>query len=75
MNGIGRLLIIAGIGLIVIGGILILLGRIPGLSVGKLPGDLSWENGDVRFFAPIGMMLLISIILTILLNVIFRLFR
>lgn len=75
MNGVGRLLIIAGISLIVIGGIVLLLGRIPGLNLGKLPGDFSWEKGDVRIIAPIGTMLLISIVLTILLNIFLRLFR
>ena len=75
MNGIGRLLIILGIGLIVVGGIVLLLGRIPGLGLGRLPGDFSWEKGNVRIIVPLGTMLLISIILTILLNVIYRLFR
>ncbi len=75
MSGIGRLLIVTGIVLVVIGGIVLLLGRIPGLSLGKLPGDFSWEKGNARIYVPIGTMLLISLILTILLNVILRLFR
>jgi hypothetical protein len=75
MEGIARLLIIAGVALAVVGGIILLLGRIPGLDIGRLPGDLSWERGNTRIFFPIGTMLLISIVLTILLNVILRLFR
>lgn len=75
MLEIGRLLIVLGIGLVVVGGVILLLGRLPGLHLGRLPGDFSWEWGNVRFFAPLGAMLLISIVLTLLINLLLRLFR
>jgi hypothetical protein len=75
LSDIGRLLIYAGIGLAVIGGLILLLDRLPGVSPGKLPGDFSWERGNVRFFLPVGTMILISIVLTIIVNIILRLFR
>ena len=64
-----------GLALIVAGGVILLLGRTPGLDLGRLPGDFSWERGNVRFFAPLGTMLLISIVLTLLVNLLLRLFR
>lgn len=75
MSDLGRLLIFAGAGLIVVGGIILLLGRMPGLPFGKLPGDFSWEQGGVRVYLPLATMVIVSIILTILVNVIVRLFR
>jgi hypothetical protein len=75
MADVGRLLIIAGLGLALIGGVILLLGRIPGLPPGRLPGDVSWETGNVRVLLPFGTMIVISIVLTILINVVLRLFR
>jgi hypothetical protein len=39
---------------------------------GKLPGDISIESGSVRIFVPITSMLLVSIALTLLLNLLNR---
>lgn len=72
-GGLGRLLILVGIGLVVLGGLLVVLGRTPGL--GALPGDFRWERGGTRLYVPLGTMLVVSIVLTILVNVILRLFR
>lgn len=65
----GRWIIIAGIVLIAIG---ILLHFIPGLFswFGKLPGDIRIEKENSKVFFPITSMILISIILTIIANVI-----
>jgi len=67
VDGIGRLLIVGGVVLAVVGLILVIAPNIPFL--GRLPGDIRWEGENVKVFAPIGTMLLISLILTILLNV------
>ena len=75
MSSMGRLLVLAGVALVVAGIVVLLLDRIPGLGLGKLPGDLSWQKGNVRIFAPLGTMLLISVVLTLLLNLIMRFFR
>lgn len=75
MSDIGRLLIIFGIGLAVVGGIILLLGKVPGLPFGKLPGDFSWESGSTKIYFPLATMIVVSIILTIVVNVILRLFR
>lgn len=64
-----RWFIIAGIILIVIGLILCLA---PGLFswFGKLPGDISIEKENTRVFIPLTSMILISVILTVLINLI-----
>jgi len=70
MPEIGKLLIIVG-GLIVVVGVFLSLGlRIPYL--GKLPGDISVDRGNVHFYFPIVTGLLLSVVLTILLNAFFR---
>ncbi|HXN03944.1 MAG TPA: DUF2905 domain-containing protein [Candidatus Acidoferrum sp.] len=70
MSDVGKLLIIVG-GFIVIVGLFLTLGlRIPYL--GKLPGDISIERGNVHFYFPIVTGLLLSLVLTLLLNLFFR---
>jgi len=67
---IGKLLVIVG-GLILVVGLYLSLGlRIPFL--GKLPGDISIDRGNVHFYFPIVTCLLLSLVLTLLLNVFFR---
>jgi hypothetical protein len=39
---------------------------------GRLPGDLDIERGNSRFFFPITSMIIISIVLTVLVNLFFR---
>jgi len=69
-QGIARLLIIAGLAIAVIGGIMFLAGRLPFL--GKLPGDIMIKKENVTFFFPIATFVIISIILTVIVNVIIR---
>ncbi len=73
IGGLGRLLIIAG-GLLLVGGVLlVLLGQIP--FFGRLPGDIAIERERFSVFVPLASMLLLSLILTILINIALRLFR
>ena len=67
LEGIGRLLVIGGIILAVLGVILILAPNLP--FIGRLPGDIRIETDDVRVYLPLGTMLVVSLVLTILLNV------
>ena len=70
MPDVGKLLIIVG-GFVVIVGLFLALGwRIPFL--GKLPGDISVDRGNVHFYFPIVTCLLLSLVLTLLLNAFFR---
>ena len=70
MQELGRLLLIMGGMLLVIGLLLTLGGRIPFL--GRLPGDIRIQQGNVSCFIPLATSLLLSVLLTILLNVILR---
>ncbi len=73
---VGRWLLAFGVGIALLGLLLLALGRIPGLDrLGSLPGDIRYQSPDGRFscFVPIVSTLLISVILTIVLNVIVRL--
>src|SRR5690242_14315422 len=73
---IGKWLLITGIGLALLGGLLWALGRVPGLGgLGRLPGDINVQVGNVSCVAPIVTMLIISVVLTIVLNVLLRLFQ
>lgn len=64
MFDIGRTLILFGISLVIIGGIVMLLGKIPGL--GKLPGDILIERKNFTFYFPIVTCLLISLFLSLI---------
>jgi Protein of unknown function (DUF2905) len=67
---IGKLLIIVG-GFVVVIGLFLTFGlRVPFL--GKLPGDISIDRGNVHFYFPIATGLLLSVVLTLLLNLFFR---
>ncbi|PSQ95368.1 MAG: DUF2905 domain-containing protein [Bacteroidetes bacterium SW_9_63_38] len=69
----GRGLMYVGLGLVVIGGLVVLLGQI--LDLGNLPGDLVFREENVRVYVPIGTMIVLSILLTLLLNLVLRIFR
>jgi len=71
---IGRLLLFAGLGLALLGGALLLVGRLPGL--GDLPGDFQWQTErGTSVYVPLGTMVVVSILLTLLLNVALWLWR
>ncbi len=61
---LAKLLILFGFLLIVVGGILLLAGKIP--WIGKLPGDIYIEKKNFSFYFPLTTSLIISIILTLL---------
>lgn len=73
MNEIGRLLMIVGGALFVLGLLLVAGGRLPWL--GNLPGDIVIRRDNFTLFAPIGTMIVLSIALTVVVNILGRLFR
>ena len=68
-EGIGKLLVAGAVVLLVLGGLFVLLGR---FGVERLPGDLVFKRGNLTVYYPIGLMILLSVVGTIVLNVIFR---
>lgn len=67
----GKLLIIVGIVCIVAGLFLSYADKIP--LLGKLPGDILIERGNVKIFIPMTSSILISILISFLLYLYFRL--
>ncbi len=63
---IGRLLMVAGAALLVFGLVFYFSGRLPGLGLGRLPGDIRIERENYRVYIPLGTCLLISIIGTLI---------
>ncbi len=72
LETIARYLVFAGLGLLLIGGGILLLARF-GLSPGKLPGDFVFRWGNTSVAIPVGTSILISIVLTVLINLVVRL--
>jgi hypothetical protein len=65
-GSLGRALLGLGVLLAVVGLLLMVAERFPGLRIGKLPGDLSVERGNFRFYFPLGTSVLLSLVLTLL---------
>ena len=70
MGGLARFLILFGVISIVVGLILLAGQRIP--LLGRLPGDLLFRKGGATIYIPLATSLLLSLVLTILVNIIFR---
>lgn len=74
MIAFGRLLLIIGLAIAFIGLLLLLAGRyIPWL--GNLPGDLRYESENIKVYVPFATMLLVSVLATVLLNILLRIFN
>jgi len=71
MFDIGRLLVGLGIALVVIGGIVMLLGR-TGLPLGRLPGDILYRGKNTTFYFPLATSILLSILLSLILFLVNR---
>jgi hypothetical protein len=67
---LGKWLVIGGLGLVLLGGVIWLLGHIP--FFGNLPGDLRIQTQNFSCFFPIASMIVLSILATILLNIVIR---
>ncbi len=65
---------IAGAALLALGGLVWLAGR-AGLPLGRLPGDIRIERDGFSFYFPLASSIIVSILLTILLNVVARLLK
>jgi hypothetical protein len=72
LASLGRTLLLIGLSLAVVGGVVWGLSRI-GLPIGRLPGDLRFEVAGVSCFIPLATSLLLSLGLTLVLNVVLRL--
>ena len=69
MDSLARLLILFGLILAVVGGLILFVGKVP--FIGRLPGDIYIQRKNFSFYFPLTTSILLSILLTIL----FSLFR
>ncbi len=74
MPDLGRLLLIVGVLIAVVGLVFMIGARIPFL--GRLPGDISFSRGNTQFYFPfyfpLATSIVVSLVLTLLLNLFFR---
>jgi len=66
----GKVLIIIGVVIAISGVVIMFWQRIP--LLGKLPGDIFVQKGNFQFFFPIVTCIILSVVLTLVLNLIFR---
>lgn len=66
---IGRVLLVVGLVLVVVGGLAALGVRLP---FGRLPGDIAIEGERGGIYVPIVTMIVVSVVLTILFNLFLR---
>lgn len=74
MISLAKTLVLIGIVLILVGGAVYLLSRF-NLPLGRLPGDIRIERDGFTFYFPLTSAILVSLVVTILLNVIVRLLK
>jgi len=67
LQSLGRLLMVTGAVLFAAGVLLTVAGRVP-----RLPGDIVIQRPNLTVFIPLGWMIVVSVVLTVLLNVLIR---
>lgn len=69
LETIAKIVLGLGVTLLLVGGILFLAAK---LGWTRLPGDLVYRGRNVTVYAPVGLMILVSIIATIMLSILSR---
>jgi hypothetical protein len=67
LDDTGRTLLVVGVLIAIVGGLVLIGDQLAWL--GRLPGDISVERDNVRLYVPLATCLLLSLILTIVLNI------
>lgn len=70
IDSIGRLIIYIGVVMVLVGGFFILVAKVPWF--GRLPGDIIYRREGLTIYVPIATMILVSLILTLLLNIVWH---
>ena len=73
-DSFGRWMVVIGLGIAGIGVLMVLLSRI-GIPIGRLPGDIRLQGENMTCLIPIASMILVSLLLTIALNILLRLLK
>ncbi len=66
MADVGRMVLFFGVVLVIVGGALMLFGRL------HLPGDFTFRSGNLVVSVPIATSIVVSVLLTVVLNLVFR---
>ncbi len=74
MSDLGRILVLLGLAIIVVGLVFIGLTRL-NFPLGRLPGDFAWRGRGWSIFFPLGTSILLSVILSLILWAISRFHR
>ncbi len=69
----GKLLIFVGLIIIIAGALIYFLGGKGGI-IGNLPGDIQIERGRSRIYFPVATMIILSIVITLIINLIRKFF-
>jgi len=69
----GKYIIFLGVAIVVIGAVVYFFGD-KLHWIGRLPGDIRVERENARFYFPITTMILLSLLLTLIVNVVKRFF-
>lgn len=69
-DSLGKMILLFGIFLVVVGGLMLVGGKLFGL--GRLPGDIFIQRGNFSFYFPVVTSIVLSILLTVILNLIRR---
>ncbi len=74
MTDLGKILLGAGLVMVVLGAVLLLASSLSGKVpwIGRLPGDIYIERGNLRFYFPLATSVLVSILLTLILSLFWR---
>lgn len=67
LASLGKLLLGVAAALAVVGGLLLLADRFPGLRIGRLPGDVVVERERFRLYLPLATSIVLSIVLSLVL--------
>lgn len=71
---LARWIFFAGLGLILLAGVIALLGRM-NINLGELPGDIKLQREGFSCLIPLASSLLLSVVLTLLINLLLRSMR
>jgi len=65
LSGLGKILVLTGLGLVGVGVLLWIGGKIPGL--GRLPGDIVIKRENFTFYFPLATCIIMSVVLSLIL--------
>ena len=69
-DSMGKMLMILGLFLLIVGAVIHFGSSF--LPLGRMPGDFHWQKGNFSFHFPVVTSIVVSILLTVLLNLFFR---